>query len=299
VDIFDPTIKEHKSGDGTYVNITGFYSNLSAMFEYKNYYDLAFPELGHLNSPPAVNRQDRLMRMEAANVFTPIKGESGYRFNVGLSLNDYWGVELDYSNAKSRTPGTVDNLELFGEIRGNLFGDNLFKLNFNIFNFSWQDSFISSWDDSLNFVNRFGKFKRNEFRPEVEVEFRLDDLRSIEINAYLIQYSYEKPLLPVFPDSLAYLRNNFADSSDYSEKFMHISFFQVPNIRVTLGGSSSNRNPSPDPDNMGFIEVSYIFGNHEFTVFKGQQRGGLVCSGGVCSYHPTFEGIRVTLISRL
>lgn len=299
VNFADPALNERKTGDATYANVTGFYSYFSAMYEYKNYYDLLYPVIGYLNTPPAVNRQDRLMITEAANVFSRINGEVGHRLNLGFALNDFWGAEFDYSSAKSRTPSTVDNQELFAEIRGNIIGENLFKVNIDLFNFSWQDSFVSAWDDSLNLDYGFGKFKRNEIRPEIEAEFRLDDLRSVEFNAHLIKYFYRKPTLPPVPDSLEFLKNNFADSTDFTEKFLHLAFSWAPNFRLMVGGSISDRDPSPDADNMGFIEFSYIFGNHEITVFNGQQRGGLVCSGGVCSYHPTFEGIRVTLLSRL
>jgi hypothetical protein len=300
-DIIDPDIKENKGGDGTYVNVTGFLSYFSALVEYKNYYDLLYDygsqNMGIMNIPPAVNRQDRLLSTEASNVFTPILGERGYRFDFGVAANDYWGYEIDYSKAYSRSPSTVTNREIFAEMRGNVFGENLFKFNVDFFDFSWQDSFVVSYTDDI--VKNIGSFERNEFRPEFEAQIRLDDYRSLELDAYLIHYDYEKPVLPEFPDSVDYYEHNMADSSDYTEQFLNISFIQSPNFRLTVGGSISNRDPSPDPDNMAFIEATFVFGNHELAVFKGDQRGGLVCSGGVCVYHPTFEGLRVTLISRL
>jgi hypothetical protein len=305
LDIFDPTnILEKKQGDGTYVNVTGYYSAFTALVEYKNYYDLlynyGYDDLGILNIPPAVNRQDRQMSDLAANVHSPIVGERGYRVNLGYAYDDYWGGEVDYSRGYSRTPATVENKEMYGEIRGNFLDNILFKVDVDFFDFSWQDSFFVAWVDSLESAS--GGFKRNELRPEIEVQIGLDDIHSIGIDAYLINYDYSKPAsMPVYPDTGMYAgyRHEFADSSDYSEKYLDITFFQAPNFRFTIGGSLSNREFSPDRRKMAYAELGISFGNHELTIFQGDQRGGLVCSGGVCTYHPTFQGTRVTLISRL
>ncbi len=302
IDIFDPTIKESKTGDALYVNSTAYYSYFSALFEYKNYYDMLYPSGGNLNTPPAVNPQDRLLSTEAANVFNPIKGERGYRLNLGFALNDYWGAEFDYSAAKSRSPETVESSELFAEIRGSLLDDRMsFKAGIDFFDFSFKDSYDSVYVDTFPPVYIAGgpvKFERNEIKPEFDIEYLFDDYHSIELDAYLIKYDYKVPSMPnELPDSLE--THSMADSSDFTEKFLNLTFSRIPSFRLTIGGSLSDKDPSPDPDNMAFIEVSYIWGNHELIVFQGEQRGGLVCSGGVCSFHPTFKGLRVTLLSRL
>ena len=297
-DFTNPDIVEKKVGDAIYFNSTGYYSYFSALFEYKNYHDMFYPSSGYLNIPPAVNRQDRLLSTEAGNVFNPILGERGFRTNLAFSLDDYWGAEIEYSQAKSRNPNTVENDEFTTEIRGRFLGDNTFRATIDLFNFSWQDSFVTSWTDTSS-TNAFGKFKRNELKPELDFEFVIDHLRSIEVNAYLINYSYTTPNLPNVPDTLPGYKHNMADSSDYTEKYLSITFSQLPKLRVTVGGSLSDQDPSNDPEKMAFVEATYIWDNHELTVFHGSQRGGLVCSGGVCSYHPTFEGLRVTLLSRL
>jgi len=275
--IFD----EKKSGDGTYANITGYYSYFSGFFEYKNYIYLIYPELGYLNTPPAVNRQDRLLQPEAANSFLHINGERGYRANLSFAANEYWGIEFDLSKSYSRDTLTVKFHETFAEIRGNYLNNNVFFINFDKIDYSWTTV------DSLGTQTLYF---RDELKPSLEVYYELDDFNSLTLDAFLINYD-----LPSITDTLDF----FADSSDYSEKNISLTFSRAPNLRATIGGSWSNNEVSNDPSGLGFIEITYTYNSHDLVVFYGGQRGGLVCSGGTCTYHPTFKGVRVTLLSRL
>ena len=39
-------------------------------------------------------------------------------------------------------------------------------------------------------------------------------------------------------------------------------------------------------------------GDHELVIFNGGERGGLICSSGICQNRPTFQGTRIVLFSR-
>jgi len=248
----------NRTGDGTYANATAYYSYFTGFLEYKNYYSLIYPQDGAaLNLPPAVNRQDRLLQSEAFNSFIQIKGERGYRGNLAFSWTDYWGVEFDYARAYSRDTLGLQLSEKFIGVRGNYYKDNTFYANIDLIEFT----------------------KRDETRPEMEIVYKINEVHSVILNAYMIQF---EP----------------TDSADYTEKYLDVTFARAPNIRVAVGGSLSNSETSGDPKKMAYIELTLTAGNHDLIIFNGSQRGGLVCSGGTCVYHPTFEGIRVTLLSR-
>ena len=281
VDIIDPALNENKSGDGTYANITGYYSYFSGFFEYKNYIYLIYPELGYLNTPPAVNRQGRLLQVEAANSYLHINGERGYRGNLSFAANEYWGVEFDLAKSYSRDTLAVKFHETFAEIRGNYYKNNSFFLNLDKIDYSWI---------TIDSLGAQTLYYRDELKPSLEIYYELDDFNSLTLDAFIIKYD-----LPSITDTLDF----FADSSDYSEKNISLTFSRAPNLRATIGGSWSNNEASTDPSGMGFMEITYIYKNHDLSVFYGGQRGGLVCSGGICAFHPTFKGIRITLLSRL
>jgi len=281
VNIFDPALNEKKSGDGTYANITGYYSYFSGFFEYKNYIHLIYPDFGYLNTPPAVNRQDRLLQAEAANSFLHINGERGFRGNLSFAADQYWGVEVDLSRSYSRDTLAVEFHETFAEIRGNFFNNSTFYINLDKINYSWT---------TVDSLGTSTLYFRDELKPSLEMYYELDDFNSITLDAFLTKYD-----LPTITDTLDF----FSDSTDYSEKNVSLTFSRAPNLRATIGGSWSDNEASTDPSGMGFLEITYTYKNHDLTVFYGGQRGGLVCSGGTCTFHPTFKGVRVTLLSRL
>jgi len=254
----DFTRKVNKTGDGTYGLITGYYSYFTGFFEYKNYKFLAYPEIGILNIPPAVNRQDRLLQSEAANYFMPITGERGYRGNLSISWSDFWGFETDYAKTYSRDSISVYLYEYYFGIRGNYSEDNTFHTSLDLLEFS----------------------KRDETKSEFEIEYQLTDYASIDLNAYMIIFE------PI-------------DSSEYTEKYLDITYTVAPNFRLSVGGSISDNDFSDSPKRkMAYIQVNYAYGNHDLTIFYGGERGGLVCSGGLCTYHPAFEGLKAELFSR-
>jgi hypothetical protein len=281
IDFIDPNLNERKSGDGTYANVTGYYSCFTGFFEYKNYIYLIYPDIGYLNTPPAVNRQDRLLQAEASNSFQHINGERGFRGNLSIAADEYWGVEFDYSRSYSRGGISMRFDEKFAEIRGNYFSNNVFYINLDKINYSWT------------VVDTLGKptfYYRNELKPALEINYDIDDFNGLTLDAFIISYD-----LPTITDTSDF----FADSSDYSEKNISLTYSRAPNLRATIGGSWSNNKASTEPSGMGFLEITCTYKTHDLTVFYGGQRGGLVCSGGVCKYHPTFKGFRVTLLSRL
>ena len=101
-----------------------------------------FPDSVYENSPELIRRLARDM------LDLGIKPEVEV-FDVSMIQNALDLVSAGLARAplhfdfvlglKGSLPATVENLEFFGEIRGNFMGDNLFKLNLDIFNFSWQD----------------------------------------------------------------------------------------------------------------------------------------------------------------
>lgn len=265
--IENPTRLLSKGGDGTYVNITAYYSYFTGMFEYKNYKNLTYPLLTStfdnliLNMPPAVNRQDRLIQSEGLHQtqIAYITGERGYRGNLSISWSDYWGFEIDYAKAYSRDSIDYYIYETYAGIRGNYFENNTFSAGLDFFEFT----------------------KKDEIKSEFEINYYIDDFNSLELHSHMTNYE------PI-------------DSSSYTEKYIDITYSRAQDFHITFGGSISDNENSDDPRRLAYLELTYTFGNgnHDLVLFQGGQRGGLVCAGGACKVVPSFEGFRVTLLSR-
>jgi len=187
-----------------------------------------------------------------------ITGERGYRGNLSISWSDYWGFEADCAKAYSRDSINVYLYEYYFGIRGSYFEDNTFHTSLDLLEFS----------------------KRDETKSEFEIEYYLTDFTTISLNTHMTIFE------PV-------------DSSEYTEKYLDITYTIAPNFCLSVGRSiSDNDFIRRSERKMSYIQLKYTYDNHDLTVFFGGERGGLVCSGGLCAYHPTFEGLRATLFSR-
>ncbi len=260
INIFPYELRNQK-GDGTYANLSAYYSYFTGFFEYKNYKFLAYPDLNlNYNMPPAVNHQQRSLQSQFGST-----GECGYNVGFIFSPNYHWGIELDYADAESRDSLGHFIIEKYFEIRGNYFRDNLFTISYD----------------------RLEHSEKNETTPKFEISYSLDDIHSVALTAYLIKY---EPL------------GESVQNSGYIEKYLDFNFARSYNFSLSVGGSWSDQDMSnvsdPAPKRLGYIELNIKFHNHDLIIFNGGQRGGLVCSGGLCFNRPTFQGTRVTLLSR-
>lgn len=261
--VFPSVIKDRK-GSGTYANITGGAWKISTFFEYKNYKFLSYPNVfdiqANFNQPPAVNHQERSLQSQYN-----VSGEYGWRVGFNFAQNYYWGFLVDFAEAKSRDRLDVYMNEKYFEIRGAYFKDN---------------QFVASFD-------RLSHSEKNEITPKLEINYAFDDINSAVLTAYAISYE---------------LIDDPGDSTDYIEKFISLELIRGQSFSLTVGGSWSDKVygefEDKDPSEMLFGELIIKLPNNDLSLFYGGQRGGYVCSGGVCTIRPTFRGIRATLLSR-
>ncbi|OGC91738.1 MAG: hypothetical protein A2W25_02450 [candidate division Zixibacteria bacterium RBG_16_53_22] len=125
---------------------------------------------------------------------------------------------------------------------------------------------------------------------------RFDYTMEDEIENYLEGYYYLNSYQTV--SATAYTRRFILTNNEYHEDYLTLGFARGGFLQVSIGGSLSDNDIDRDPNKLGFIELTLRFKSHELVIFQGGERGGLVCSSGICSVRPTFEGTRVILFSR-
>jgi hypothetical protein len=88
----------------------------------------------------------------------------------------------------------------------------------------------------------------------------------------------------------------------YTEVSADLTFSLSPSQAIT---ASLIRTTEPLPhyeheDTWASLEYHWtITVQHEVKIKAGRERGGIVCSGGVCHYEPPFSGVRIEFLSRL
>lgn len=248
------------NGDGTYLSGSVSFEKLSIYSEYKNIINLVYPNpQNRFNSPPPVSHSGRTLTDLAG-----VPGERGYQVGLLLSPSFDLNFEFAFSEAYSRdAPFDAYLAEKFGGIR---------------------------WEPTSELVTNY-----TWDRIDYSLGFSEED----EIDNYFEAYYYLSQTLTasVTGQSKRFIPRQ---SEDYHENYLTIGCGVANKFQLNFGGSTSNwdLNPNQDPSKMAFVELTVRFPSHELIIFNGGERGGLICSSGICQNRPTFQGTRIVLFSR-
>lgn len=187
-------------------------------------------------------------------------GERGYQVGTLISPTFDINLELAYSESFSRSAPTDLYLgEKFAGLRWELSSDMVMNYNWDRIDYSFEDE-IDNYFDLYYYIN------------------------------YDLTFS-----------ATIYSRHFFPkDSDDYFEDYFTYGLSIANRFQLNVGGSKSNRenDPNGDPKKLAFAELTIRFTSHELVIFTGGERGGLICSSGICQNRPTFTGTRIMLFSR-
>ena len=253
----------NKNGDGTYLSGSINFEKISFYSEYKNYINLLYPEgAASFNSPPPVSHQGRSL-MSLSN--SP--GERGYQ--VGTLISPSFDLNFDLSFSESFSRGIADTLtrlylaEKFIGMRWSV--SQSLVINYNWDRIDWTDE-----DETENYFDSY---------------YYLGDRNVVSLTAYTKRFF-----------------NQFAGvgvtTEDYHENYLTLGYGMGNLLNLSIGGSISNNDGSDDPEKLAFVELSLRFSNNELVIFNGGERGGLICSSGICQTRPTFQGTRIVMFSR-
>lgn len=274
--------EEKTDGDGTYLSASFSHRLFSIYSEYKNYYSLLYPgPIGPFNTPPPVSHSGRNLSAMAG-----VPGETGYQIGALISPNFNLNFEVAFSEAYSRgsklqyrdsiiyRPDPIDtSLERHVPI-GLYLGEKYAGIRWNATD---KIVFNAHWD-------------RQDY----------NGLEGDEIETYFDSYYYLSPSQTV---SLAtYQRTLSPITGKYHEDYLTLGYSRNNLIEVSIGGSTTNKVYQPfekaDPKRLAFIEATIHYKTNELSILHGGERGGLICSSGICTIRPTFQGTRVILLSR-
>jgi hypothetical protein len=222
------------------------------------------------NAPPPLNRFG-----------LPInKGtdEKGYEIDLLLSPIDFLNFELSSSRMTSRDTVTDGKLvgekkkiaEIFGEGRWEFFGEYIITLSF----------------DRLEQIGIFDDFpEKIEYTPYIETSYYLHP-------EHVVGFTYQNK---IFRGS-----EINAEPLEYEERLLSLFYSFANEFTLTLSGEKRTKEIKESPETEWLLgeliwEVSQ---NHNLTVRVGSEKGGIVCSGGVCRLEPNFDGVKLTLLSR-
>lgn len=172
-----------------------------------------------------------------------------------------------------------------------------FDLNFE---FSYSESFYRGFNPARPYLaEKFAKVRwqisdalivnyqwdRFDYTVEDEIENYFDAYYYLDRTNTLSLTAYTKRFTPALVQH-------------YHENYLILGYAKGNFLQVNLGGSTTNRRFRSDSEKLAFVEMILRFKSQELVIFNGGERGGLICSSGICQIRPTFEGTRIVLFSR-
>lgn len=260
-------------GEAIYASLVGYLGRNSLRVEYKNYDHF----YNHWNSPPEVSFSTKPLDKSY-----PGKDEEGYLVQltysplIGLSVSGGYCDAWDSAEEMTRT-------EYGGEVRWDAWPWHLVAAGW-LHGESKEYGTVGEADYYL--------YERDEIWPDLEVSYIFPTGHSLALH-YRHELIEEHEVLGDFGEN------------DISEQNPQGSLtYNWPELfSATVGAQfalGDLRTLDEGRDYWITGEVTFHLGpNHDLSVFYGNERGGLVCSGGICREEPPFDGLRVTLESRI
>jgi hypothetical protein len=123
--------------------------------------------------------------------------------------------------------------------------------------------------------------------PTLNASYYLTEARSLSLHSKLFRWANE-------------LRGGRRDHYTELTADLGLLFGEGRAVTVSLTRASKPIEEYDGKQTWASVELDWVFNaQHELKIKAGRERGGVVCSGGVCHYEPAFSGVRFEFTSRL
>ncbi len=277
---------------------------LGVTFEYKDYrYDVVGEEERDPNRPTRMLPMQNPPIVHKEHYFTLLS-----RNPHVVDFNDEVGMQLDVFYSVSPTV----TINLNGAMASRHDG------------YVTRDGFLVTYDRDVSFMPTLDEKFSPFWELYGEVEWYFDGqsyLRAAVNRRYDAPYEANQPheqSSTTFPVRIEYMLNKeysigatfeqqfFHDSfsqknPEYFNEFVSLTFARAAQWSVTLRMEyTTDEEDKTGKDFWRTLEFAYRLGNqHIATISYGTERGGLVCTSGICREILPFDGVRVSLLSQL
>ncbi len=261
-------------GSALYASLVGYLDRHSLLLEYKDYDHF----YNHWNAPPECSFSGK--PLEAAHSGGD---EKGYRAVltvspiVGLSVSggyaDAWNSEED----RSRT-------EYGGEVRWD-------SWPFHVTAKGYLNAEKLEYQTDPNDPESYFCYTVDQIKPELEASYTFKSGHSLTLH-----YLHE------IKDTRILIGTSYDDSNNQVNPQAYLTYNWSGLFSATLSFEKALEDVDPTETRDYWLtgQVTWHLGtNHDLTLFYGNERGGEVCSGGVCRTEPPFDGLKILLETSL
>lgn len=250
-------------GTGAYGALTFFIPRIAATIEYFQYDSLGYGGgMYRYNVPPAANLENYTINRAS--------DEKGWMANITANPLDNWYFTASKSSLAGISADSIAFEEFYGEVKGKLWqkGPTVLTSVKNLL-YKWPEPVVET---------------KEELIPHIEV------LASRGAHSLKVGFETRGVQIDSLGSPLEFRDNKIlVDIGIFS--YLSISGrWEIRDDEVLLESEGTE---------WKVAEIRWdVSDNHTLYVFAGSEKGGLVCTGGVCRIEEPFEGFRVNLLSR-
>jgi len=257
-----PVLGGRLTGRGLLFSSSLTLSGLGVSFQIMNYDSIGFGGAGHRYNEPPISIKSGVSVNRGTDEF-------GYGISVNYSPLDYLNIELNHNkiNTHNKNQGVLEQI---------------FKMKANP---NDKLEFLVGMERQVKDKIELPIDKKTETKPYLDATYNFGQ--------FFIEGEYE-------------INFNRADTSKYYNNALSVSVGKSERFSFTLRYEVRNRAPDwlvalekigPEK-NWPLAELSLdLTSKHNLRIRVGAEKGGLVCSGGVCRFEEPFKGVKLVLTS--
>ena len=326
--IYNKILREDENEDGylNYFSLSGDLGGFNLLYEYKDYNMLYYMPV--ISNPPLVFGETTSVLISRIQHNINFADEIGHQFELRNNINDIsllMNISIGMKHSGIRNPNafyfddefnlvyeTYDDVSFsdifsFTDMAHLLLGGDSPKMNFLDEDLRAHKPFrdiyfeVNGWEMDNSFYYKFGYLSHYSYDNASGKNYQSYTIPTQFVvglknqNSLTLYYEYQKT-----KNLVANFDNSDYDEDVYKYNYMSLSyhingfgsityFSDKENIQYYIDGSDKTRFWTG-------IELSLeLSSTMQLSIFKGSQKGGLVCANGVCAVQPSFEdGIKVT-----
>ncbi len=301
--VYTPADKSSSQGNGFYSSFSYAGKKLGITVDYKNYkFDLQNPFLKNdvtrttkflpFQNPPIVMKEHSYTLLSRAMHVVDFNNEVGFQLDAIYNVNEKFNLNLNMSLAsylQSYVYNKTDFTFMLDE--SNEFFPSA-KINFS----PYYEMFLEGeYYFNINTVLRLGIAKREKsFYNDITGTRGSHTIKSLVIPTQF-QYPFTKYLSAIFQYEFEKVDDNFnVGEESFNNHFFSIvaSVYNKLTISFRYEHTTNNFDLSGRKDWL-LGEVGYrLSGSNLIALSYGRERGGQICSNGICRYTLPFKGFR-------
>ena len=304
---------EQEEGNYRYIALSGDFLGIGLTYEFKDYDMLYYMPI--TSNPPTVFYETSSVLISRIQHNINFSDEIGHQleltFNSKYNLSYLFNLSMGMKHSGVRNPNSFefdDDFNIIYDIYKSVsFKDFFGKDGMDFMNedlrahkpFRNLYLEISRWNDNNTFYSKVGYHShysydnssgKNYQTYTIPTQFVIGFENQNSLTTYA-EYQYTKNLVANFDnfDQDLYTYKHLA-LSYYINKIGNITYLFDEEIKTTYIDGASKKNKWDG------IELSMkISPTMQLSIFRGSQKGGLVCANGVCAVQPSFEnGTKIT-----